>query len=159
MQSLDLSLTICHANEYIRANIGIIEPSQVHRVTIPSVFWIPRNLFVLINESMRQRLGLGFDKTIAPQVLSSTVNNIVPYHGPYRTCENVYLSSEFTSPMGATAYPALVPDLPVDFVLGTLFLEDLGVKWSSVSNRMVTRREYDEENEQEARRQMFRRVL
>jgi hypothetical protein len=159
MQSLDLNLTICHTNEYVRADIGIIEPSQVHRVTIPSVFWIPRNLFVLINESMRQRLGLGFDKTIAPQVLISTVNKIVPYHGPYRTCETLYVSSDFTSPTGALVYPTLVPDLPVDFVLGTLYFDELGLKWSSVSNRMVTRREYDEEKEQEARRQMFRRVL
>ena len=159
MQSLDLNLTICHAHEYIRADIGIIEPSQVHRVTIPNMFWIPRNLFVLINESMRQRLGLDFDKTLPPQSLVSSVNAIVPYHGPYRTCETVYLSSDFTSPMGATAYPTLVPDLPVDFVLGTLFLEELGVKWSEISNRMVTHREYHEEKEQEARRQMFRRVL
>ena len=61
--------------------------------------------------------------------------------------------------MGATAYPSLVPNLPVDFVVGSMFLEELGVKWSKISNRMVTRRAYDEEKEQEARRQMFRRFL
>lgn len=125
MNSLDFSLTIIHGDDYTRAKIGVIDSSQIHRVTLSTVHWIPKNFFVLINESMRQRLGLGFDKTLPPQVLGLVSKDILESPGPYRTCECVYLSTASTHPIRAIANPALVPDLPVDFVLGTMFFKIL----------------------------------
>jgi len=135
---------------------GIRNPPEVHRVVLTNVSWIPGNMFLLINDTMRQRLGLGFDKTLPPQYLHPKVGNIIPCRGPYRTCENVYLSVDPTNyRLGSIEYPALVPDLPVDIVLGTMCFNELKLKWSSKLGRIITRTE----EEEEARRQTYRNVL
>jgi hypothetical protein len=157
MRSLDFNLIISNAREHKSGNVGIINSSEVHRVMLTNVSWIPGNMFVLINDSMRQRLGLAFDKTLPPQYLCSEILDIIPSRGPYRTCENVYLSIDpINYRLGSIAYPALVPDLPVDFVLGTMFFNELHLKWSSKLNRLITRTEAEEEDN---RRQTYRNIL
>ncbi|CAF5113726.1 unnamed protein product, partial [Rotaria magnacalcarata] len=75
---------------------------------------------------------------------------------PYRLCESVYLSVDpDTYRLRSIAYPVLVPDLSVDFVLGSLFFDELNLKWSSSLKRLITR----SEEEEEARRQTYRRIL
>jgi len=156
MQSLDFNLIISNAHEHRSGNVGIINSSEVHRVMLTNVSWIPGNMFVLINDSMRQRLGLAFDKTLPPQYLCSEILDIIPSRGPYRTCENVYLSIDPVNyRLRSIAYPALVPDLPIDFVLGTMFFNELHLKWSSKLNRLITRTEEEEDN----RRQTYQNIL
>jgi hypothetical protein len=156
MQSFDFNLIISNAAEHRTAKVGIINSSEVHRVMLTNVSWIPGNIFVLINDAMRQRLGLGFGKTLPPQYLSPEVLDIIPSRGPYRTCENVYLSVDaVTYRLGSIAYPAFVPDLPVDFILGTMFFNELSLKWSSKFNRLITR----SEEEEDARRQTYQNIL
>ena len=160
MQSFDFNLIVSNAREHSRAEWGTINPSEVHRVTLTNMFWMPKNRFVLINDSMRQRLGLEFDKTLPPQIFGSWIRDILPSCGPYRTCENVYLSVDpINYRLSAIVYPALVPDLPVDFILGTWFFPDLNLKWNSKLNRIITRREEKEILADEARRQTYRNLL
>jgi hypothetical protein len=129
MQSFDFNLIISNSREHTRAECGIINSSEVHRVALTNVCWIPDNIFVLINDSMRQRLGLKFDKTLPPQTLDPWADDIISSHGPYRTCENVYLSVDpINYRLSAIAYPAFVPDLPVDFILGSWFFTDFNLK-------------------------------
>ena len=60
---------------------------------------------------------------------SLKVDNIIPSRGPYRTCESVYLSADPTTyRLRSIEYPALVPDLPVDIVLGTMSFNELNLK-------------------------------
>jgi hypothetical protein len=109
---------------------------------------------------MRQRLGLEFDKTLPPEMLGPWADGIISSRGPYRKCENVYLSVDpINHRLSAIAYPAFVPDLPVDFILGSWFFTDLNLKWSSKFNRIMTRREEEERLEEEARRQTYRTIL
>lgn len=159
MQSFDFNLIITNGSEHTRASCSIINSSEIHRVTLTNVSWIRNNLFVLINDTMRQRLGLGFDKTLPPQMLVPEAASIISSRGPYRTCEHVYLSSDFTHEIASIAYPALVPDLPVDFVLGTLYFRDLTLKWSSSLNRVITYREEQEIREDKARRETYKNIL
>ena len=156
MQSFNFNLIVSNADEHSFASIGNINSSQVHRVMLTNVSWISENMFVLINDTMRQRLNLGFHKTLPPQYLNPTIGNILSSRGPYQTCENVYLSVDPTAyRIGSIAYPAFVPDLPVDFVLGTLFFDQLNLRWNSRLNRVITR----SEEEEEVRRQTYRNIL
>jgi hypothetical protein len=90
MQSFDLPLIISNAHEHTSADLGHITPSEVHRVTLTKMFCIPRNMYVLINDAMRQRLNLGFDETSPPHTFGSWIDSILISRGPYRICENVY---------------------------------------------------------------------
>ncbi|CAM4797482.1 unnamed protein product [Rotaria magnacalcarata] len=113
-------------------------------------------MFVLINETTRQRFNLNFSKTLPSQHLHPKINHISPSDDPYRLCESVYLSVDpDTYRLRSIAYPVLVPDLSVDFVLGSLFFDELNLKWSSSLKRLITR----SEEEEEARRQTYRRIL
>jgi hypothetical protein len=160
MQSFEFNLIISNAHEDSRANIGLINSSEVHRVTSTNLFFIPKNRVVLINETMRHRLGLDVVRTLPPYSFGSWMDNIMPCRGPYQQCKPVYLSLDpITYRLKSIAYPVLVPDLPVDFVLGTLYLDDLNLSWSSSLNRMSTRREVEEEREKEARRETYRNIL
>ncbi|CAF0919237.1 unnamed protein product [Didymodactylos carnosus] len=167
MQSIDLNLIISNAHEDGCANIGLFNSSEVHRVILTNVFSIPKNRLVLISDTMGQRLGLNVHKTLPPHSFDSWIDNIIPSRGPYQTCENVYLSLDpITYKLKSIAYPVLVPDLPVDFVLGTLFFDELNIIWSSRLNRLITRREEEEDGEEEeedreeeARRQTYRNIL
>ncbi|CAF5229278.1 unnamed protein product, partial [Rotaria magnacalcarata] len=74
-------------------------------------------MFVLINETTRQRFNLNFSKTLPSQHLHPKINHISPSDDPYRLCESVYLSVDpDTYRLRSIAYPVLVPDLSVDFV-------------------------------------------
>ena len=160
MQSFDLNLIVSNAKENSCANVGLINSSDVHRVILTNVFWIPKNILVLINESMRQRLGLRIDNTVPPHGFGPWIDNILPSRSPYQTCEDVYLSLDpINYRLKSIAYPVLVPDLSVDLVLGTLFFDDLNLVWSSSLNRVVTRTEIKEREEEEARRQTYRNIL
>ncbi|CAF1497288.1 unnamed protein product [Didymodactylos carnosus] len=160
MQSTDLNLIISNAHEVGCANIGLISSSEVHRVILTKVFSIPENRLVLISDTMRQRLGLNMNKTLPPHSFGSWIDNIIPSRGPYQTCEDVHLSVDpITYRLKSIAYPVLVPDLPVDFVLGTLFFNELNLIWSSSLNRLITRREEEEDREEEVRRQTYRNIL
>jgi len=160
MQSFEFDLIISNAHEDSLANIGLINSSEVHRVTSTNLFFIPKNRVVLINETMRQRLGLDVDRTLPPYSFGSWMDNIIPCRGPYQQCKHVYLSLDpITYKLKSIAHPVLVPDLPVDFVLGTLYLDDLNLTWSSSLNRMLTRREVEEEREKEAHQQTYRSIL
>ncbi len=115
---------------------------------------------VLISDTMRQRLGLDVDRTVRPHSFGSQIDTILSSRGPYQQCKHVQLSLDpITYRLKSIAYPVLVPDLPVDFVLGTLYLDDLNLSWSSSLNRMSTRREVEEEREKEARRETYRNIL
>ncbi|CAF3468833.1 unnamed protein product [Rotaria socialis] len=156
MESINFTLIISNANEHTLASYGKINSSEVHRITLTNMSWIPGNMFVLINETMRQRLNLNFCKTLPSQHLHPRINNIIPSDDPYRLCENVYLSVDLdTYRLRSIAYPVLVPDLSVDFILGTLFFYELNLKWSASLKRLITR----SEEEEEARRQTYRRIL
>jgi hypothetical protein len=156
MQSLDINLIISNADEHSSASVGIINSSEVHRVMLTNVPWISGNMFVLINDTMRQRLNLDFHKTFPPQYLSSSIVNIIPSRGPYQICENIYLSIDPTNyRIKSIVYPTFVPDLPVDFVLGTLYFDQLDLRWNSRLNRLITR----SEEEEEIRRQTYRNIL
>jgi hypothetical protein len=156
MQSFDLPLIISNAHEHTSADLGHITPSEVHRVTLTKMFWIPRNMYVLINDAMRQRLNLGFDETSPPHTFGSWIDSILISRGPYRTCENVYFSLDpIAYRLKSIAYPLCVPDLLVDFVLGTVFFNDLNLEWTSELNRLITRSEEGEE----ARRHTYRNIL
>ena len=156
MQSFDLTLIISNAHEHTRADLGHIIPSEVHRVTLTNMFWIRRNMYVLISDAMRQRLNLGFAENTPPHTFDSQLDSIPLSRGPYQTCENVYLSIDpINYRLGSIAYPAFVPDLPIDFVLGTMFFNELHLKWSSKLNRLITRTEEEEDN----RRQTYQNIL
>jgi hypothetical protein len=156
MQSFDFNLIISNGDEHSSAGIGINNSSEVHRVMLTNVSWIPGNMHVLINDAMRQRLGLGLDNTLPFQNLAPRTLDIISSCGPYRTCENVYLSVDPTAyRLRSIAYPVFVPDLPVDFVLGTLYFDELNLIWSSKLNRVITR----SEEEEETRRQTYRIII
>jgi hypothetical protein len=156
MQSFDFNLIISNADEHSSADNGFINSSEVHRVMLTNVSWVSRNMFVLINETMRQRLNLGFSNTLPPQYIDLKIDNVIPIRGSYRTCENVYLSVDPTTyRLRSIAYPTFVPDLPVDFVLGTIFFNELNLKWSSELKRVINLRE----EEEKALRQTYRNIL
>ena len=156
MQSCNFNLIVSNAHEYSFAARGDIASSEVHRIMLTNFSWMPRNMHVLINDTMRQRLGLGFDKTLPWHYLGSEFDTIVSSRGPYRTCENVYLAVDpITYALRSIAYPLCVPDLPVDFVLGTLYFDDFNLKWNSKLDRLITR----EEEEEAIRRQTYRFIL
>jgi hypothetical protein len=156
MQSFDFNLIISNADEHSSADLGFIDSSEVHRVMLTNVSWVSRNMFVLINETMRQRLNLDFSKTLPPQYIDLKIDNVIPIRGSYRTCENVYLSVDPTTyRLRSIAYPTFVPDLPVDFVLGTIFFNELNLKWSSELKRVINLRE----EEEKALRQTYRNIL
>jgi hypothetical protein len=156
MQSFDFDLIISNGDEHSSSNVGIIHPSEVHQVTLTNVSWISGNMFTLINDTMRQRLNLSFNKTLPPQYLDLKLDNIISIRGLYRTCEDIYLSVDpITFKLRSIVYPIFVPDLPVDFVLGTIFFNELNLKWCSKLNRVITRRE----EEEEVRRQTYRNIL
>ncbi len=46
MQSFDLNLIISDAHEDTCAGIGLISLSEVHRVTLTNMFWIPKSFFL-----------------------------------------------------------------------------------------------------------------
>ncbi|UJR22276.1 hypothetical protein I4U23_025336 [Adineta vaga] len=146
MQSIDLNLIISNSHEDIRANVGIINSSEVHRVTLTNVFWIRKNMVVLISETMRQRLALDFNRTLPPHGFGPWIDDILPSRDPYKICENVHLSIDPVNyRLKSTACAVLVPDLPVDFVLGTLYFDDFNLIWNSNLRRYMIRSQADEE--------------
>ncbi|CAF4640370.1 unnamed protein product [Rotaria socialis] len=139
MESINFTLIISNANEHTLASYDKINSSEVHRITLTNMSWIPGNMFTLPSQHLHPR-----------------INNIIPSDDPYRLCENVYLSVDpDTYRLRSIAYPVLVPDLSVDFILGTLFFDELNLKWSASLKRLITR----SEEEEEARRQTYRRIL
>ena len=156
MQSLDINLVVSNGDEHSSASLGIINSSEVHRVMLANVYYMPRNMFTLISDAMRRRLNLDFNKTFPPQYLNSSIADIIPYPGPYQICEDVYLSVDpINYKLRSIVYPTCVPNLPVDFVLGTLYFDELELRWNSKLNRLITR----SEEEEEMRRQTYRNIL
>ncbi len=77
---------------------------------------------------MRQRIGLDIDRTAPPHSFSSWIDTILSSRGPYQQCKHAHLSLDPISYRPKSiAYPVLVPDLRVDFVIGTVYLDDLNL--------------------------------
>jgi len=77
MQSFELNLIISNGHEVSCANIGLINSSEVYRVTSTNVFFILKNRLVLISDTMRQRLGPDVDRTVPPHSFDSWIDNII----------------------------------------------------------------------------------
>ncbi|UJR34236.1 hypothetical protein I4U23_021641 [Adineta vaga] len=160
MQSVDFNLIISNAKEHTNAKNGSISSSDVHRVQISNVFWLPGNTGSLISESMRQHLGLEVDEILPRDQPGSALNDIIPTTHVYRRCKDIYLSIDpVTFKMLSFEFPLLVPELPVDFVLGTLYFDDFNLVWNARLNRMLTRAQDEEEKAEHARRQTYRSIL
>lgn len=156
MESVNLNFIISNADEDDCARIGWINSSEVHRVTLTNASWMPKNRFILINDTMRQRLNLKTIKTLPPEYFIPGIDQITSSRGPYPSCESVHLSFDpINYKLKSLGHPVLVPDLPVDFVLGTLYFTELNLVWSSRLQRLVSRRDEEERVEEEMRRQMI----
>ena len=155
MESVNLNFIISNGDEAVCANIGLINSSAVHRVMLTNAFWIPRNRCILISETMRQRLNLNIYME-SVHSFGSWMDNIIPSDGPYSVCESVELSIDpINYRLRSVGPPVLIPDLPVDFVLGSLYFTDLNLRWSSRLKRLVSRTDEEESVEEETRRQMI----
>ncbi|UJR34235.1 hypothetical protein I4U23_021640 [Adineta vaga] len=160
MQSIDFNLIISNARDQRNAESGFISLSDVHRVQISNVFWLPGNTCSLISESMRQRLGLEIDDVPPRHLPGSSLNDIVPTTHIYRRCETTFISiNPVTFKLIAWGHPILIPELPVDFVLGTFYFNRFYLVWNARLNRMLTRAQDEEEKVEHARRQTYRNIL
>ena len=87
-------------------------------------------------------------------------DGLVSSRGPYPVCDAVYLLNSLTGKIADYTQPILVPDLPVDFVLGTAYFEcfDRGFKSGLVIVLSEERRQERERQEEERRRQTYKNI-
>ena len=76
-------------------------------------------------------------------------------HAPYPSYESIHLSLDpINYRLKSVGHPVLVPDLSVDFILGTLYFEEFNLKWNSKLQCLVSRRDEEKRAEEETRRQI-----
>ena len=160
MQSIDFTLVVGNGLEHILSTMRAMDESEVRRVILTNISWIPDNTYVLINDTMRQRLALGLGETLPPHSFNTSMGDIISPNRLYSTCHDIFLSPNTYNQCNVSLVtPVLIPDLPVDFVLGTEFFSKLGLVWNSRLNRWLTRREQQEERMREANRNAYRNLL
>ncbi|CAF1591390.1 unnamed protein product [Adineta ricciae] len=160
MQSIDFTLVISNLCEHVLSTKHAMDETEVHRVILTNISWIPENTYALINDAMRQRLALGLRETLPSHSFNTSMNDIVSPDRFYSTCQDIFLSrNTYDHSNLSSAIPVLIPDLPVDFVLGTDLFRKLGLVWNSRLNRRLTPREQQEERVREANRNACRNLL
>ncbi|CAF1512944.1 unnamed protein product [Adineta ricciae] len=160
MQSIDFTLVVGNECEHILSIMRVIDESEVHHVTLTTVSWIPDNTYVFINDAMRQRLDLGLRKALPLDNFSSSMSDIAFPDRSYSTCQPIFFSPDAYNDVTLSfATPILIPDLPVDIVIGTQLFSKFGLVWNLRLNRWLTRREQQEERAREANRNAYRNLL
>ena len=157
MQSIDLPVTIVNASDCVNLDVQNIDLLKANHATLARVSWVSRSYPVLISSKMKEQLKLNVWNYLPPQTLHPNFDGLVSSRGPFPVCDAVYLLDSLTGKIADYTQPILVPDLPVDFVLGTAYFErfDRGFK----SGRVIILSEERERQEEERRRQTYKDLL
>lgn len=119
MELFDLPVIIANNSEYMKSDLDNIDLSNVRHVKITNPHWVPLNLDTLISPVMAERLGLNVWPYLPPTTLHENMRPFVSPTRYYKYCDYVDLLDAHTGLSIDGCHPILVPDLPVDFVLGT----------------------------------------
>lgn len=119
MELFDVPFTIANRSEYMKVDLDNIDLSNVRHVKIANPYWVPRNLDTLISPNMAERLGLKLWPYLPPVTLHDNMHRFVSSKDNYKSCDYIALLDTNTGLLIDGCHPVLVPDLPVDIVLGT----------------------------------------
>ncbi|CAF1414727.1 unnamed protein product [Adineta ricciae] len=160
MQSASLEVTIINGKDCCASDVHNTDLSTVRHVKLTRVAWIRGTFQVLINSTMRERLGLELSTIVTPDYLASEFTEIVASRGPHPLCKMIYIVNLLTGNFYMTC-PTFVADLPVDFVLGTMYFGyfDRGFRSGRLIILSEERDRRRQQEEEELRRQAYKNIL